>query len=440
MLLPPPITSRRQLRGPSLTAFSSRLSILLVGLAFVVLVLPSHLLNLVHDNGGTANGGGSTNGDADLPGGLQHRQHAARKDQRLVLLVGPHKAASTSVQSFLFALQKQGILGKHGWEWTSTSPKGFRYLRQVLGINRTDDIGVAASNETTVEERLRRVTQSAWDRGQNIVLGAEVLDLVAALTEEEAGGAIRNLWDWLPAPRTRPVEVVVMYRTPRRDHLISAWKQQVGFQRAVDGTPWRTTLDESHRKRKDLPSDLATPPSFARWLCDGTWPQVMKFDVSRIFAAQINPFGVANAYHVHGGANLTILDMAGTDGDIPSVVVCDVLNLPCTAKGRLEEEELGSANIDHEAVMNKREIKSSLEMADDDLKELEDVIRSMDCYYFCRLGGQVNILYGKDEVFAGGENSWRDCCRRASKEIRDIDAAQAFRIIRELSCRALNKR
>ena len=62
-------------------------------------------------------------------------QDSAQKSQRqrLVLLVGPHKSASTSVQSYLVKLEKAGVLGQHNWKWVGNERnKGFAEASRYL--------------------------------------------------------------------------------------------------------------------------------------------------------------------------------------------------------------------------------------------------------------------------------------------------------------------
>jgi hypothetical protein len=54
--------------------------------------------------------------------------------QRTVLLPGPHKSASTSVQTYLVNLYNEGILSSYNWEWVGSNySNGFSDLaRQLL--------------------------------------------------------------------------------------------------------------------------------------------------------------------------------------------------------------------------------------------------------------------------------------------------------------------
>jgi len=370
-------------------------------------------------------------GRIDLLGGVhgdgsnQSRHQKGKQKQRLVMLVGPHKSASTSVQAYLIKLAKANVLKHFNWSWTGRdeSLKGFSGASRYLLMQDT------ANGKERKTAKIRREAQADWDRGRSAVAAAEFLDYVAAQPEREARASIKRLWDWLPTDATRSnnVEVVVMYRTPRSAHLVSAWKQQVQFLKAITVEPWRESVDKQHRRRKEIP---IKPPSLAEWLCKGEYPEVMRYNISAILAAQLNPFGVAYAYHEYGGADVTMIDMAGVkDGDIPNSVVCDILKLHCTAEGKL------SNYGEKPKARNKKVEPTDLGMSDDDLNEAEEIIRDMDCYYYCQLGSNLNVLYPKDEVFADGETSWKKCCERDIK----VDGRVASERLRGLGCRAHEK-
>lgn len=360
--------------------------------------------------------------------GNQNRQQKQKQKQRLVMLVGPHKSASTSVQAYLVKLAKANVLKRFNWSWTGRDNlKGFSDASRYLLV---PDMATGKERKTA---KVRREAQADWDTGRSAVAAAEFLDYVAAQPEREARASIKRLWDWLPNDTSsNNVEAVVMYRTPRSAHLVSAWKQQVQFRKAITVEPWRESVDKQHRRRKKIP---IKPPSLAEWLCKGEYQEVMRYNISTILAAQLNPFGVAYAYHEYGGADVTMIDMAGVkDGDVPSSVVCDILKLPCTAEGKLDS----NSEIVSQA-RNKKVEPTDLGMSDDDLNEAEEIIRDMDCYYYCQLGNNLNVLHAKDEVFADGKTSWMKCCERNMRNGGKIDGRVASERLRGLGCRAYEK-
>ncbi|KAL7490129.1 hypothetical protein ACHAW6_015847 [Cyclotella cf. meneghiniana] len=350
-------------------------------------------------------------------------------DQKIVLLPGPHKSASTSVQRYLVRLAIAGILPQYNWEWIGKdSSKGFSDLAQHLLY----EAKVGENDRKLLMQK--NVAQDKWYEGKSLVIAAEFMDYIAALPEEQARASIERLFDWLPrsTTQTNTVETVVMYRSPRASHLVSVWKQQVQFHKASSNLPWRESLDERHRPRRKFP----TSPTLAEWLCYGKYPQAMKYDILTILSAQLNPFGVAYTYHKYGGSDVTIVDMMGVpDSDIPSSVVCNVLRLPCTPEGKLAvNSEVVSSQENHKSET------AGLGMSSDHLKEAEIILRDMDCYYYCLLGESVHVLHASDEVFAAGKNSWEKCCQRnKAKKLEQSDGKWMAQQLVQLGCRALEE-
>lgn len=368
--------------------------------------------------------------------GYDRSNHVTEPMQRLVMLVGPHKSASTSVQSYLVKLEKAGVLGQHNWKWIGNERnKGFAEASRYILMGDTTTTGERnVAKERSTAESLQSMAKEEWDKGTNLVAAAEFLDYAAYLSDKEAVLAMERMREWLPENARDGVEAVIMYRTPRASHLVSAWKQQVGFRKAKTNEPWRLSLDDGHPQR----AELGEPPHFSEWLCRGRWSRVMKYNISTIISAQVNPFGLAYAYHHYLGADVTMIDMAGVrDGDTPSSVVCDVLRLPCNKNGKL-----GDSTSVVPKTRNKRPNPTDLAMTADEIEEAEQILRDMDCYYFCRLGDALTVISGKDNVFVDGNKSWRKCCGRimqSDDREKQLDAKVSSKRLIDLGCRAAER-
>ena len=415
-------TNAASKRSKSSVPMTKKAAVLLV----VVIILLAFLLLGYARRSFESNGGAST--WSSSPTSISERTK-----QRLVMLVGPHKSASTSVQSYLVKLEKAGVLGQHNWKWIGNERnKGFAEASRYLLMGEISTTGERdVMKERTTAESLQQMAKEEWDKGTNLVAAAEFLDYAAYLSDKEATLAMERMKQWLPEKARDGVEAVIMYRTPRASHLVSAWKQQVGFRKARTNEPWRLSLDDGHPRRVEL----GEPPHFSEWLCRGQWSNVMQYNISTIIAAQVNPFGLAHAYHHYLGADVTMIDMAGVrDGDTPSSVVCDVLRLPCNKNGKLD---------DSSAVMpktrNKRPNPTDLAMTADEIEEAEQILRDMDCFYFCRLGGALAVISGRDDVFVDGNESWKKCCGRIMQSDyreKQLDAKVSSKRLIDLGCRA----
>ena len=246
-----------------------------------------------------------------------------KMEQRIIILPGPHKSATTSVQHYLVKLAKEEVLSKYNWSWVGRkeSITGFADISRYLLYEQIE-------KRQQKVELVRIDTNSKWEDGYNLVIAAEFMDYVASLSVKEARVSIGRLLKWLPnVISKKQIEVVIMYRSPRVSHLISAWKQQTQFRKASTTLPWRISLDDKKQNRKKFDVEV---PTLAEWLCYGEYPTAMQYNIETILSAQINPFGVAYAYSTYGGMNTTMLDMTGVpNSDVPSSVVCDILGLPC---------------------------------------------------------------------------------------------------------------
>ena len=246
-----------------------------------------------------------------------------KMEQRIIILPGPHKSATTSVQHYIVKLAKEKVLSKYNWSWVGgkESITGFADISRYLLYEQIE-------KRQQKVELVRIDTNTKWDDGHNLVIAAEFMDYVASLSVKEARVSIGRLLKWLPnVISKKQIEVVIMYRSPRVSHLISAWKQQTQFRKASTTLPWRISLDDKKRNRKKFDVEV---PTLAEWLCYGEYPTAMQYNIETILSAQINPFGVAYAYSTYGGMDITMLDMTGVpNSDVPSSVVCDILGLPC---------------------------------------------------------------------------------------------------------------
>ena len=252
------------------------------------------------------------------------------------------------------------------------------------------------------------------------MVSAEILDYVAAMTPLEAKPAFERLFSLFPddvVPET-DISIAVMYRTPRASHLVSAWKQHIALaMRSPPKTakPWRTVLEERFNSE---------PPPLSEWLCTGKWEGRIEFDVEKIIASQINPMGVADAFVRYGNITATMGDMSDIQ-DVPSTVVCEVLKLPCTDEGRVKNLE--------PKVLNQRSNPTELGMEDTDVEKMEEILRRMDCFYYCNgLKDYLTVLHAKDEMFTDGKG-WNKCCESPKYF---LDPLAAYRELKSLGCRA----
>jgi len=330
--------------------------------------------------------------------------------QRVVILPGPHKTGSSSVQLYLAQLHSSNQIGD--WVWPAKSSKSFAPLVESILFDKED------KNEI-LERKKNRIASAWFAYGKSIVIGAELFDFMAAMSPKELPGVFQRLKSLLPKKIT--AEVVVMYRTPRTSHLVSAWKQQLAMaEKGIYRKPWRFQLETGAQNVTE------EQPSLAEWLCSGQWEGHTGFNVDKILAAQVNPMGVAHAFYRYGNMNVTVADMVGID-DLPNMVACEILNVPCTDKGKvvgLEDEQV--------LIVGDRSNPTTLGLSDGDMNEVEEILRRMDCYYYCGLRSKIAILHGNDAMFTEKEG-WKDCCETPEEWLSPMNAYEKLKV---LGCKA----
>lgn len=359
--------------------------------------------------------------------GMHEEKLQEQQKQKVVILAGPHKTATSETQRFLIRLQRdKDLLAPFQWPLTPekhTNSKQFSDLVKELYVGQENATLLETKNARKYRkgklpyiEHYRNEFQRIWQQNNNknnsILVGAELLGPLAlhkhgpAATQEliklmpwsnnnirEAlgtsinnhGGEIEYTTDYNDKRKDRqtelPVTVALNYRTPRFDHLASVWQQAIKVKKAEIGT------------------------SFHDWMCqmDCTLPE------PKLNLRVINTLGQALAYsNFNGVSDVVVVDMAGAKAhgyDVREVYACDVLNLDAcknesSYKVLLEMKDDkrakktkkysfsadGSVSI-QKAGKNKEEDTDTTDPSTaDDMIELKEqinlVLRKLDCSYY----------------------------------------------------------
>jgi hypothetical protein len=139
--------------------------------------------------------------------------------------------------------------------------------------------------------------------------------------------------------------------------------------------------------------------------------------------------GLADAFVRYGNVNATIGDMSGM-ADVPNTVACELLQIPCTNDGNIVGRPTKKS-----VVLNRRSNPTELGMTDGDLEEAEEVLRRMDCYYYCGLRDSITVLYATDDMFTESEG-WNKCCESPESF---LTPSAAYIMLKNLGCRASGK-
>lgn len=303
----------------------------------------------------------------------------------MVVLMGPHKSASSSVQE-LFLKYASGQSLDHpafpqahhpsleDWIWPYIIRRRSYLPRKGFAPLVTEEIGF--------HKLIWKTMWNDWNSnitGHNMVWGSEELDRfgVAPWSHRNGIQAIQQVIDRMPPSQ---LDLVVNYRQPRQDQWISIWKQL-------------------YRKQ-----DSSTESSYSNFMCD----PMEALRIWEYLDCVANPLGLVQAVLSEitpPTKNTTtttttmtrivvhLMDMQGIesmDRDVGHVIACDVLKVPCTDNHWLPQ-------IEHPIVKNRRSRPSGLTEAQ--LQDMEWVLQQRDCSYRQELdhavkNGKLQLHYG----------------------------------------------
>jgi len=330
----------------------------------------------------------------------RHNQRAdnERKKQRVVLLAGPHKTSSSSEQyNIIRWLDNDTFLP--GWSWpapmiddkgrcssktshVSERPKIFyTYIGTLNGTGQNkclrkayDAQGMTGKNLTQdFEQEFRK----SWSKGSNLIIASEAMDFVLSAKYKDNKNILLNRilhgmpWNSYDDTGTRlegsndVITVVVHFRAPRVEHLISLWHQC-----CMDTMSFRNYLTIYVKSRKNALHSL-------------------------------NSLGLAEAF-LEADLQVTLLDMSGISSrgyDTSNVVACDVLDADCTVNKTV---------VGDPTPPSIRNVKDhSHGGTDSQLEQMDQIIKNYDCSFQNIFNHEnLTILYAEEltNIFDDCEN------------------------------------
>ena len=314
---------------------------------------------------------------------IQRKTLSSDSTQRVLLFVGPHKTGSSSIQTNLHAWIRGNRPGFEDWAWPippvlrdrkdfkDTYSKAFYVYSSSLRKRtcKTDKrmrgLGV---NCNELKLLFRNEFVRYWRDGKSLVIASEGLDFVGHLDGNGKRIHVDTIlgempWNFGTNGSKDDITVVINYRAPRREHLISTWHQCC--MEDMSFSEYAAAKDRSGYKSVD-----------SLHLAD-------KF--------------------LEAGVKVKLVDMAGVAGnsyDLSNVVACDILGVPCHSNKTLLGDSV------HPKISN---VKSGMgdmgSTTDEQLDMIEKIIRRRDCS-FLHLQGHPNleIMYGADLI-----KVWDDC-------------------------------
>lgn len=282
-------------------------------------------------------------------------------ERKIVMVVGPHKTGSSSMEAALMEWSETGKLVN--WAWPAPprdqlraallqNPsipfhhgcKAFANLPMTLKTRQT-----SAPFYTAVIKIYQDAFQKAWASGRNMVFASEEFDVLLAYND-----VLDSTLRILPDCRSNScrISAVVVYRKPRIDHLLSLF-HEVGGNR-----------------------------SFSEFIGQAL----------HRFECVLNPLGIAQVLAERNVTTFIVNSAAVSDwgGDISEVVACSVLEVPCIGGHP-------SFLTAPPARLNVR--TAAIDLNQDQLTRIGHLLEEFDCGYFGLLANpKVSFLYQQDAL------------------------------------------
>jgi len=315
---------------------------------------------------------------ADLSPIVHDKRKNNENRQRVVLLAGPFKTGSSSMQENIYRWTGENKLD--GWAWPVPKDfalmcgiehmnwKAFYVFIQALKNKKKDlkSIWNYYDSAQDLIDSFQSVIMNEWERGNNLVIGSEGMASMGMI-EPNLSSLYDKILKTLPWNQSgqlvsgsdNDVTVVVKYRTPRINHVISLWHQccmrQMNFHEYI--------------------MRLATK----------------KDPLAIIDSLYLTKVLLAK------GANVVLVDLAGVKKqglDATNAIICDILYVPCT-----EDKQI--VGIDEDADL--RNVRAGMGnmggVTDDQLDAMEEKLQLYDCNNVdVLLDENVQILYGSEEL------------------------------------------
>jgi len=288
--------------------------------------------------------------------------------QRLIILAGPHKTGTSSMQTNLWKWSTNAestdsgssVLPNWSWPvpppivqiessdphpWPWTPAKGFYPLLEALRHPRYQTPKRSLFQQLNPHQIVQMYTvhlQKVLSEGHDIIMGTEAMDLL--VKDFDGPRILHNLTtEVLPHDTITgdsvDVNLVIVYRTPKASHLISVWHQN--------------TLKK-------------TDPGFYDWITT-TGNELGALDA----------LGMVDLVLTHTDWNVVLVDVSGVKKngwDLSNLIACEVMLVPCVNNRVLGlNEDPIRANV--------RENQRPPDVSDKVLESMEDVLRGYDCNY-----------------------------------------------------------
>ncbi len=327
------------------------------------------------------------------------------RQQRICILAGPHKTGTSSVQENMYQWSKftrnstfssnqntdqKGIINwvwpipeviaeiesndAKTWNWTPA--KVFYPMMEAMAPlkkkHKRNLFKQYAQNNVT--QMYRETLSTHWNQGEDIVFGTEAMDMIVKFPH---GSSMLHTIsdDILPnAIEGDQITAVIMYRTPKINHLVSIWHENC---------------------------NKATDPKFYEWIT-----------TSENTFGPVDSLGMVDLMLKETNWKIVLIDLnlARLDGwDISNFVACKVMGEDCVNKA------LRGLNGAEPVVKNVRRYDRDPNVPNITLDEMDSVLRSYDCNYQHIFDNIKNSYVGRLEIaYPDGFHETMAMCRTLS--------------------------
>lgn len=321
-------------------------------------------------------------------------------DQRIVVLVGPHKTGSTSIQSNLRTWIKDYKNVLPDWAWSFPKDSGIKEFPSKEYYPIVYMWGPDSSSKKVIQpentlDLFRDQFYRDWQQQKNLVIASEGFDSIFWDPVR-----IEKLRDLLPVDKgeTKQISFMVNYRTPRSSHLVSLFRQ--------------------HRRNNT---------QLQPWICE---EKVFHFGI-------LNPLGLAQRLVEHGFKTI-LLDMTGisdSNYDVSNIVACDILGAPCHSTNKTIRGLDGVQPVLENVSKKQKKKQGGVDLSDERLERIEKILQTGDCQYIHLLKSHlVEVLYGSTLFALEKSCTMRQGFNAPEKDPIDLWAHVLSQVKKEVGC------
>mmetsp|Transcript_436 Transcript_436/g.607 ORF Transcript_436/g.607 Transcript_436/m.607 type:complete len:383 (-) Transcript_436:42-1190(-) len=309
-----------------------------------------------------------------------NKTDTSQERQRVVFIAGPHKTGSSSIQNNIYRWTSRGRKNNFlpNWSWPVPREIGrnffpankehwhgkefYPFAEAIRGCKFGPRTLPSDFSCQQLIKLYRNEFKKSWNAGSNLLIGTEAFDYVSSKEDPIELDTLLNLMPWnLGNDNIKgsndDITVILKYRSPRSSHLISWWHQCC---------------------MKDM--------SFHQYLS-----KKMKIDHG---AGRVIDSLHLVEHFLEKGLKVVLIDLSGVlrrNYDVSNIIVCDVLNVPCS------QDKVPEGENKAPMVANSKRGGDMGGVTQEQIDKIEKIIRRRDCSFQSLLTHEnLTLLYAED--------------------------------------------